>query len=57
MVIWPNYFLMNKIQLNNFIKTKYFDAFKLLTSHQKVKESRYDRKFKDDFLTEMKMLM
>ena len=46
----PNYFLMNKIQLNNFTKTKYFDAFKLIISHQKVKESRHDRKFEDDFL-------
>ena len=46
----PNYFLMNKIQLNNFRKTKYFDAFKLIISHQKVKESRHDRKFEDDFL-------
>ena len=41
---------MNKIQLNNFTKTKYFDAFKLIISHQKVKESRHDRKFEDDFL-------
>ena len=40
----PNYFLMNKIQLNNFSKTKYFDAFRLIISHQKVKESRHDRK-------------
>ena len=46
----PNYFLMNKIQLNNFSKTKYFDAFRLIISHQKVKESRHDRKFNNDYL-------
>ena len=46
----PNYFLMNKLQLNSFIKTKFFDAFRLIISHQKVKESRHNRKFEDDYL-------
>ena len=39
----PNYFLMNKIELNNFRKTNYYDAFKLNISNQIVKESRHSR--------------
>lgn len=46
----PNYFLMNKIELNNFSKTKYYDAFRLNISHQNVKESRHDRRFEDNHL-------
>ncbi len=46
----PNYFLMNKIELNNFKKTKYYDAFKFNFSNQIIKESRHSRRFNSDFI-------
>ncbi|MBV20377.1 MAG: hypothetical protein CL870_04670 [Cytophagia bacterium] len=46
----PNLFLMNKIELNNFRKTKYYDAFKLNISNQIIKESRHSRVFNSNFL-------
>ena len=46
----PNYFLMNKIQLNNFKKTKYYDAFKFNISNQIIKESRHSRRFNSNYI-------
>ena len=48
----PSIFLMNKIQLNSFEKNKFFDAYKIILSSQKVKESRNSRKFNDYFLNQ-----
>ena len=47
----PNLFLMNKIELNYFIKNKFFDAFKLNFSKQNIEESRISRKFNDLYIT------
>ena len=41
----PNKFLMNRIQINSYQKTKLFDAFKLNLSHQNLEESRHTRLF------------
>ncbi len=46
----PNLFLMNKIELNYFIKNKFFDAFKLNISKQNIEESRISRKFNDLYI-------
>ena len=46
----PNLFLMNKIELNYFIKNKFFDAFKLNFSKQNIEESRISRKFNDLYI-------
>ena len=46
----PNLFLMNKIKINYFVKSKFFDAFKLNISKQNLEESRISRKFNDVFI-------
>ncbi len=43
----PNSFLLNKIQLNSFNKKRIYDAFKIIFSNQKIKESRNTRGFND----------
>ena len=44
----PNTFLLNKIQLNSFKKRRIYDAYKIIISNQKIKESRNTRKFNDN---------
>ena len=43
---------MNKIQFNSFTKTNFFDAYKVILSNQKVKESRNSRNFNNYFLNQ-----
>ena len=50
----PSIFLMNKIQFNSFTKTNFFDAYKVILSNQKVKESRNSRNFNNYFLNQRK---
>ncbi len=46
----PNEFILNKIQFNNFSKSKFYDAFKINLGLQSVKESRHSRLFNSEYL-------
>ena len=43
----PNTFFLNKIQLNSFKKRRIYDAYKIIFSNQKIKESRNTRRFNE----------
>ncbi|MFY0651890.1 MAG: TonB-dependent receptor [Cyclobacteriaceae bacterium] len=46
----PQAFLMNSLTVSSFESTGFFDAFKIIASHQNVEESRFDRRLDSDNL-------